>query len=740
MSQFHDFQCISRRTVLLYMCLVALCVFNLGKVYAASENSTPETKLESQKMVIGDIKLIGVSDRMQFLKRGFSEIVQVALLPYADVDVIPRGILWSALRKLNVPYEDRTPDRIFESDVLDSPGVDARYVLSGKLVGFGDKLQFNLELLDRKSGEVTDLGPYMLTVSSIFHTAEDVLAFDINEVIAANNFDASNNKQIVFVCIENPNNSVSRRMPFLIPDLKSNLVSRLKNDYQLMPNMSFEITHNCAEKAMASKDWKNQSQIVVLIDAQLDWVKRSAQTPYNLIIKSTMRVNRNNINISLVDLKNNNALNKSDRTLKSDFLTVVSKYVGKSLSESGLAQLEYLSYVDLASRADPNIAADLIQGIERYNNGDDVFSLPYFQRVKNIDHNNSTANYYIGRVLADNREYDDSIKYYDTAISSNSNNPQAHQSLGDVYYEKGDYISAMEQYKIAIATGGSKMEAMRGLAYVHLMNDDLDSAKNYFLQILENNPNDLDTVNSMGVIAIKQGEYDVAAKWLKKALELDRDNARAKSNLSLAYQHLAKTADNNDDIDGAINYLSNDIEINATNKSVDYTNAQLRRSQLYIKKAAFENETAAKNAIPDLKELVRQYENNPKLNQLKYAEIDLAMAVLMSGDYNSAVRLTEEVLRNQELEAEQRIFVRMLNISANMLLDRKTEYELGILSKELTSVRRPRKISRALDDRYFTFYNFTANTKKLNNEKKEELENISYLAKGNAKTVKRANK
>ena len=260
------------------------------------------------------------------------------------------------------------------------------------------------------------------------------------------------------------------------------------------------------------------------------------------------------------------------------------------------------------------------------------------------------------------------------------------------------------------------------------------------MQILENHPNDLDSVNSMGVIAIKQNNYDVAVKWLKKALVLDKNNARAKSNLSLAYQQLAKAADQNNDIDSAIDYLSNDIEINASNKRVNNTNAQLRRSQLYIKKAALENEASAKNAIPDLKELVRQYENNPKLNQLKYAEIDLAMAVLMSGDYNYAQRLTEEVLRNQELEAEQRIFVRMLNISANLLLDKTTEYELGILSKELTSVRRPRKISRALDDRYFTFYNFTANTKKLNSEKKEELENISFLAKGDAKTVKRADK
>jgi len=399
-----------------------------------------------------------------------------------------------------------------------------------------------------------------------------------------------------------------------------------------------------------------------------------------------------------------------------------------------------LTYVDLASQVDPNISVDLIQGVLRYNNGDDVFSLPYFQRVKNSDPNNSMANYYIGRVLADNREYDDSIQYFDNAISRDSKNSLAHQSLGDAYYEKGDYISAMEQYKIALAAGGSKIEAMRGLAYVHLMNDDLDSAKKYFMLILENHPDDLDSVNTLGIIAIKQNKYDIAVNWLKKALALDKDNVRAKSNLSLAYRHLAKAADKNDDIDSAINYLSNDIEINASSKKGNNTNAQLRRSQLYIKKAAFENEFSAKNAIPDLKELVRQYADNPKLEALKYAEIDLAMAVLMSGDYPYAIRLTEEVLRNQDIEPEQRIFVWMLNISASMLLDKKTEYELGILSKELTSVRRPRKISRALDDRYFTFYNFTANTNRLNSEIKEELENVSFLARGDAQTVKKSDK
>ena len=78
--------------------------------------------------------------------------------------------------------------------------------------------------------------------------------------------------------------------------------------------------------------------------------------------------------------------------------------------------------------------------------GNNTKALNFYDRLLSIDKDNADAYFNKGLVLANQRNYDDSIKCFERVIQLSPDYPYAYYSLGMAYEQKGDVAKALEYY------------------------------------------------------------------------------------------------------------------------------------------------------------------------------------------------------------------------------------------------------------------------------------------------------
>ena len=78
--------------------------------------------------------------------------------------------------------------------------------------------------------------------------------------------------------------------------------------------------------------------------------------------------------------------------------------------------------------------------------GNNSKALNFYDKLLTIDRDNADAYFNKGLVLANQKNYDDSIKCFERVIQLSPDYPYAYYSLGMAYEQKGDKTKALEYY------------------------------------------------------------------------------------------------------------------------------------------------------------------------------------------------------------------------------------------------------------------------------------------------------
>jgi tetratricopeptide (TPR) repeat protein len=452
---------------------------------------------------------------------------------------------------------------------------------------------------------------------------------------------------------------------------------------------------------------------------------RSEEALEKIVVSPILLTNKADLQVSMVELVEPM---ENYRALRDNFLTLSLIYVKKAIEDGGLDALTYLAQMDASSIKDPSVKADIIQGKNLFKAGEVVFALPFFQRAIRKDRTNQEANYYIGRILAMNKKYSESIDFYQSAINGTEPYTEAYVALGDTYFSSGEYIEAKNQYQAALNIDNSNIKAKRGLAYIYLFTESLDKASQHFEEIVQVNQNDIDSLNALGSIAIKKRKYDEALLWFEKSLVVEPSNERAKSSLSVVYDRLSEQAMNSGDIDKAIQYITNKIALKKSRETYGMADDIFTRSQLELKKAVHDK-SAASDAISDLVYL-KEMLGNDNDQKFVFADTDLAIAYFMAGDYEKSKNLIVNSLYTYQDNPEIPVFNRAMHIASTLLLNEDYKFQLHLLTEQIEYLKKPRNIGKDLNQRYELLRQYLSYNENIKMKKKEKLVNVTELAWG----------
>ena len=686
-------------------------------------------KLEDvPSLVIDDFYLYGVSERLSFIERGFSEIIQLSLLPHKNVNVVSRSKLWQTLRSMNeVPRHEWGPRRIFKDDVLGHPDIKADYILKGKIYDIGRALQLNAVLINLASKEQYKISPMVFNEEHIFDSTKmlaDAVSEHLNQAVKTAGIEAINKRPNVFICLSKPRKSTDNFAALIATDLSIFLEERLQQEFEITADVD-ENNPGCVKNAKNSPQWKSDRRAAII--QAVIYVKPSGKSR---LIEFSPRIILNNPSVTVETIEFSLDREKYD-LIQDGFLKVATEYIEKTMSDDGIAQLVRYSRLDSRSKADPSDSADLVQGKILFESGDEVDAVKYFRRVLKNNPGDPQANYYMGRVLSNNNYSFDAIPYYLTAIRNDRDFVDAYERLAEAYTRNQNYIEAKQLYEEVLKKDRNNINATRYLGYHYMGANELEKAAYYFRRTLKSKKDDMESILSLGSISVRKRNYNDAASWYRKALMLDDNNERALSSLADVYRRLAIKARAEGDIRSAIENRTHEIDLLRNKNSAQAVEARLFRAQLNLKLAQQED-LELSPTISELSALASVYRNNPTDKRLQLADVDLILANLIEGEYENANKLSLKSLSTHYDDLETRVFIRLLNITSNTMMNIDTRRQTDLLEEDLAVLQRQRyrNIGEPLSQRYEMISELTSRSRAISKNQREYMQKLTSMARG----------
>lgn len=173
--------------------------------------------------------------------------------------------------------------------------------------------------------------------------------------------------------------------------------------------------------------------------------------------------------------------------------------------------------------------------------------------------NTPTSSFYRATFQSKLHNYDKAIIDFKKVIQIDSNNFSAQYNLGKLYERMGNFNKSLSSYSKAIEANDSisSLYLNRGFIYLKLEKHSL-AIKDFESALInpENDEEDSFIHNNLGFAFFKQGNFNEAVKNIKKAIELFERNSYAYKNLGLVYlkQNKLKEACNCLDIAEKLGY------------------------------------------------------------------------------------------------------------------------------------------------------------------------------------------
>ncbi|HNT33401.1 MAG TPA: tetratricopeptide repeat protein, partial [bacterium] len=185
--------------------------------------------------------------------------------------------------------------------------------------------------------------------------------------------------------------------------------------------------------------------------------------------------------------------------------------------------------VDLLGRADPGRAGQPLQKAVRLNP------------------NRPEGLYWLGTVYYDAGDYEHAIEKFETLLRNHGNYVNTTFNLGTAYARSGQKQKAIELYQEGLRTDPyyAKMHDYLGRCYLldstqqegeRLAKEHFEKASDYYLQQIARNPTDFELRVDRGKVLMLLNQREQAQDEFTKALEMNPENAQAKSLLERVRQ------------------------------------------------------------------------------------------------------------------------------------------------------------------------------------------------------------
>lgn len=188
---------------------------------------------------------------------------------------------------------------------------------------------------------------------------------------------------------------------------------------------------------------------------------------------------------------------------------------------------------------------------------------PEFRAAIQMDAFNPTPHYFLGRLLYNQKRYDEAIQESKNAFSLSPGYIRAYENLGLCYQGKHDEAEAEHWFLEAIRRDASSPRKTEwpalDLATMLIHDNRVAEAKPYLEQALAINPKNSKTLLQMGILRERTGDNKGALESFRAAIQVDPQMESAYYQAALVCRQLGQT-------DQAKQYLDKFMQLHETNK------------------------------------------------------------------------------------------------------------------------------------------------------------------------------
>jgi tetratricopeptide (TPR) repeat protein len=189
-----------------------------------------------------------------------------------------------------------------------------------------------------------------------------------------------------------------------------------------------------------------------------------------------------------------------------------------------------------------------------------------YRTVAAVDPYYPEYHFELANVLAKVGESDEALAEYDTATRLGPPFPELFYNRGDLLLDMGDETRAAADFAYVLELDPRYLPAYVNLAGIHLDRADLDAAERVASDGLAQQPDHADLLAVLGHVRLERGAVHDASVIFDAALAVDGD-------LVAALSGKAAIAHQNDDPDGAIQYLTHAIDVSPDEPALRYNRA-----------------------------------------------------------------------------------------------------------------------------------------------------------------------
>jgi tetratricopeptide (TPR) repeat protein len=239
---------------------------------------------------------------------------------------------------------------------------------------------------------------------------------------------------------------------------------------------------------------------------------------------------------------------------------------------------------------------------------------------------------------------DDALPIIETYLKQQPNSAEAHFLKGLALFRQTKPSDSLAAFTEGAKYHDPSAFDLKIVALDYVLLGDYTSADHWLTRSLERDPKDVQAWYYFGRTKYNENRFDEAVSALRKCLELDPRNVKAKDNLGLAYQGLGRTAEAMDEFQTAIDWQQKSLDKNAgpfLNLGILLLEKnQVDKAMKYLLNAA----AIAPNDSRTHEQLGKAYS---RVDQFENAQAELEKAVVLSPDSSSLHFMLGQVYRKR---------------------------------------------------------------------------------------------
>jgi len=147
-----------------------------------------------------------------------------------------------------------------------------------------------------------------------------------------------------------------------------------------------------------------------------------------------------------------------------------------------------------------------------------------------------TANYNLGFVLYENKDYAEAIHYFEWAIGTGMHDPEIYYKLGVCFKETNRSEQAIKYFKKVIAVNKNHWSSLSELGYLYFKNNELEKGFGYFKRAVEIKPQDYVGNYFLGLYYLNVlQKFEKAEEHFSRIMDLPEQTKDEKENISKRY-------------------------------------------------------------------------------------------------------------------------------------------------------------------------------------------------------------